>query len=237
MAQFRELANQLLKLFQGSAWGGGGGRGSKSGGLGSGIQRFRTWWGRGCHSGAQPSDAACLQGQPQALGWFRGAALQDEPWEGERPQRPPGRDLPAGLPRSLAAGPALCSHLNHFVLPHLESLCREGHGAPTGHPDNPDEVCRLQSSGARVGTASETPESGLPARTAEPARHEVADSSATAGCRAPLVGKRPPSSKDRLAAMVQAPGEGSQSFVFLQSVNSHEYSHIQVARLSFLLSG
>ena len=90
----------------------------------------------------QPSDTACLQGQPQALGWLRGAALQDEPWEGDRPPlRPPGRDLPAGLPRSLAASPALCSHLIHFVLPHLESLCREGRGAPTGHPDKPDRVC------------------------------------------------------------------------------------------------
>lgn len=49
---------------------------------------------------------------------------------GSRPfWRPPGRNLLAGLPRSPAASPALCSHLNCFVLPHLESLCREGHGA------------------------------------------------------------------------------------------------------------
>lgn len=77
---------------------------------GAGVRhsKIRDVGKRGCYSGPQPSDAACLQGRPQALGRLRGAAARDEPWEGDKLcQAPwaracaaaPGAEPPGGLAR------------------------------------------------------------------------------------------------------------------------------------------
>lgn len=65
------------------------------------------------------------------------------------PWQPLGRNLPGGSPRSPAASHALCSHLNHCVLPHLESSCKEGHEAPPGTPTAPKVCADFRAPGRR----------------------------------------------------------------------------------------
>lgn len=89
MAQFRELANQLLKLFQGSARGGGGGEDPSQEGWG---QAFKDS-GHGGEEGATPGPS------PPTLPACR-ASLK--PWggsEGQHCRMSPGRGKGLSAPR------------------------------------------------------------------------------------------------------------------------------------------
>ena len=135
-----ELASQLGELSRGSAPEPDMGPGP-TGSVGLGW----TWDGAfnisGCRGkrvplrGPQPSNVACLQGQPQAFGWAqqgRSSRMSPGIRTGCGPSPvgaraapevgvlglPMGRASWPGLPRPPATSPALCSNHNHFVLPH-----------------------------------------------------------------------------------------------------------------------
>lgn len=146
------------KAVPGLGPGGGGGVSKLVRRAGVRHSKIRDMGKRGCHSGPQPSDAACLQGRPQALGWLRGAAVRDEPWEGDRLcSSPVGAGLRGspwgGTSREARPGrrpPATpCALINHCVLPHLESSCKEGHEAPPGTPTAPKACADFRAPGRR----------------------------------------------------------------------------------------
>lgn len=166
---------------------------------------------RGCYSWAHgtPRSLAC---SGPASGLQTGA----ERSENEAPQSgPPQPDLgqsprrPGLLPRALP----LCSSDNHFVLPTLRMLVRQGVLGASPQLctlDIPKGVGREANTQGSRGTSSS--ESMILARTAEPAGREVADPSETAGNghrrQAPLAGREVTSGCDtgRAATVQRLPG-------------------------------
>lgn len=184
---------------------------SSSGGLGSGIQRFGTWGKEGAIPGpSPPTRPACRaglkpwggsEGQQCGMSPGRGTGCAQAPWA-RASVAAPGAEPPGRLAQVAGRQPRLVLSSQPLCASTPRKLVQRGARGPTGHPDSPEGMCRLQSPGAPLGTAPETPESGLPVRTAEPARHEVADSETAGqggqGCRAPLVGQGPPRARTGL---------------------------------------